>query len=218
MKEFAKLCEIVAKLRAPGGCPWDRKQTVKDFKNYLLEEVYELIEAIDTGDTGHVREELGDVMLLTVAIAQLYHEKKLFKVEDALKDINTKLIRRHPHVFGNVRIKTAEKVLENWTNLKNREKKRASFYDKIPKTVPALFYAYLIFKERDKFEKNRRKIDRSGFIKKVKQQARHFLSSQDEDSYAQLLYALAEWGSLHKVNPELTLLRKSHQEAKKHKY
>lgn len=218
MKEFAKLCGIVKKLRSPGGCPWDRKQTVKDFKNYLLEEVYELIEAIETGDAAHVREELGDVMLLAVAIAQLYTEKKIFTVDDALKEINAKLIRRHPHVFGNIKIRTAEKVLENWTNLKNREKKRVSFYDKVPKTVPALFYAYLIFKERDKFEKNRKKLHRSEFDAAIKKKIGVFLSSQDENSYAQLLYALVEWGSLHKINPELSLLRKSHQEAKKHIY
>jgi tetrapyrrole methylase family protein / MazG family protein len=218
MKEFKRLYDIVALLRSNKGCPWDRKQKIKDYKNYLLEEVYELIEAIDNKNQEHTKEELGDVMLLVLSICDVFRAGKKFTVAEVLREILDKLVRRHPHVFCTVKLRTAEKVLENWTKLKNKEKKRKSFYEKIPKTLPALFYAYLIFKERDKIEKLRRPASDAVLRKEIGVQMRSFLSRKDPESYGQLLYVLTEWGAMRKLNPELVLLKKSHREAKKYLY
>jgi len=218
MKEFRRLYDIVKLLRSKKGCPWDRKQKIMDYKNYLLEEVYELIEAIDNKDQEHTKEELGDVMLLVLSICDVFRAHGKFSVEEVLRGISDKLVRRHPHVFGTVKLRTAEKVLENWTKLKNKEKKRKSFYEKIPKTLPALFYAYLIFKERDKFEKKRKPLNNVLLRKEIEQDLRSFFTHRDPESYAQVLYALAEWGAMHKVNPELALMKRSHREAKKYLY
>lgn len=218
MKEFKRLYDIVALLRSDKGCPWDRKQKIKDYKNYLLEEVYELIEAIDNKNQEHTREELGDVLLLVLSICDVFRTGKIFTVEDVLREISDKLVRRHPHVFGTVKLRTAEKVLENWTKIKNKEKKRKSFYEKIPKTLPALFYAYLIFKERSKIEKLRRPSNDAALQKDIEDRLCSLFSRKDQESYGQLLYALVEWGAAHKLNPELVLLKKSHREAKKYLY
>jgi len=217
MKEFKNLCDIVTKLRSPKGCPWDREQKIKDFKNYLLEEVYELIEAIDTNDSAHVKEELGDVILLVVSMAEIYREKNILSIEEILNAIAGKLIRRHPHVFGDLKLDTPEAVLKNWTRLKNKEKKRKTFYEKIPRTLPALFYVYLIFKERQKFSKEK-KVKTAYRTKTVQKAVARFLRTKREADLASVLFQLAATASAYKINPELALLKTAHAQAKRERY
>jgi tetrapyrrole methylase family protein/MazG family protein len=146
---FEKLMEIMGKLRGPDGCPWDRQQTHESLKKYLLEETYETIEAIDSGDMGELCGELGDLMLQIAFHAQLAKERGDFEIRDSLDSINQKLLRRHPHVFGEAEVACAEEVAHQWDRIKMDEKgmeTRASIVDGVPKTLPALARAIEVSK------------------------------------------------------------------------
>src|SRR5919204_5028792 len=121
-EKFQKLVELMARLRAPGGCPWDREQTFDTIKPYTLEETYEVLDAIDRRDWQHLAEELGDFMLQAVFYAQMAAEQDLFTIEDSLEAINEKLVRRHPHVFGEGDAKTADAVKQRWDEIKREER------------------------------------------------------------------------------------------------
>jgi MazG family protein len=127
-------------------CPWDRKQRPETAIIYLVEEVYELLDAISSGDTGHIREEMGDVLFQVLFLIFLFDEKKLFSLSDVIRKNMEKMIRRHPHVFGEETADTTEKVLENWEIIKAKEKNksRASLIDSVPAGLPSLPRAYKI--------------------------------------------------------------------------
>lgn len=144
MKAFEKLMQIVSDLRDENnGCPWDRKQTPKSLVPNFIEELYEVIEAIEDEDDEALREELGDLMLHLVFQVQIAQEQGKFGMEDVLDAINNKLVRRHPHIFGDERVDTADKVKLNWELIKKKEKKdRKSVLDGIPRSMPALIQAW----------------------------------------------------------------------------
>jgi MazG family protein len=136
---FAQLVEIMARLRAPGGCPWDREQTFDTIKPYLLEETYEVLQAIDNRDWKELADELGDLLLQVVFFSQMAAEAGHFNVNDAIEAINSKLIRRHPHVFGDGDAKTSDEVLKKWDEIKATEKVRPKgLLAGIPRALPAL--------------------------------------------------------------------------------
>jgi tetrapyrrole methylase family protein/MazG family protein len=148
-EKFERFVEIMARLRSPEGCPWDRQQTHRSLKKYVIEETYEVVDAIDAGDAEDLCGELGDLMLQILFHAQLAKEEGVFDIEDVLDGISTKLIRRHPHVFGQTEVAGAEEVLHNWDQIKMQEKgmeTRASILDGVPKTLPALARAMEISK------------------------------------------------------------------------
>lgn len=146
--ELKNLIDVIAKLRGPGGCPWDRDQTHQTLKPNMLEEAYEAVDAMDSGDMKHLREELGDVLLQVVLHSQIASENGFFDIEDVAKGIKEKLIYRHPHVFGNVKVSSAAEVLDNWDKLKQEEKKhRKSAMDGISKSQSALMSAQKISKK-----------------------------------------------------------------------
>lgn len=155
MNEFDKLIDIVKKLRAPDGCPWDRKQTLYSLKDALLEETCELIDALDNKDIENIKEELGDVLLHVVFHSQTACEDGLFNIEDVICGINEKLIRRHPHVFKNEHYETAEQVKERWDEIKKEENKDKtapdSILDKVPKNLPSLMQAEKLQKKASKY-------------------------------------------------------------------
>lgn len=136
--EFRRLCEIVAKLRSPEGCPWDREQTLETIKPYTLEETYELLEAIDSGNDEHIVEELGDVLLQVILDAQIGADEGRFELPEIIAGIADKLIRRHPHVFGDVIANTPDEVKQNWDAAKKTEKQRESLLDGLPAALPQL--------------------------------------------------------------------------------
>lgn len=140
MDSFDTLVDIIAKLRSPDGCPWDREQTHFSIKGNLLEETYEVVEAIDEGDMGKLCEELGDLLMQIVLHAQMASEDKDFEIRDVICSINTKLVHRHPHVFGDAEAKDAQQVIANWELLK-REEGKGSLLSGIPKEMPALAYS-----------------------------------------------------------------------------
>src|SRR6185503_2812061 len=140
--DFAKLCDIVAKLRAPGGCPWDREQTNESLLPALIEEAYETAEAARAHDDTHFREELGDLLLLVVMHAQIASETGRFDIEEVIGQVSDKLIRRHPHVFGTSEARDAGAVLKQWEAIKREEKNADShFFANLPKALPALVRA-----------------------------------------------------------------------------
>lgn len=134
------LCEILLKLRSPGGCPWDRRQKKEDLLRYLLDEAYEAADAVAGDDPGEAREELGDLLFQILFLVRIYEETGAFTLQDVLREISEKMIRRHPHVFGDTSVDSVEEVKENWQAIKAREKKNRStgFFDGIPRSMPAL--------------------------------------------------------------------------------
>jgi MazG family protein len=144
-EKFQRLVEIMARLRGPGGCPWDREQNFDTIKPYLLEETYEVLDAIDARDWNELAQELGDLLLQPVFFAQMAAEAGYFRIEDTLDAINEKLIRRHPHVFAEGDAKTADDVKRRWDEIKKEEKPRdGGLLDGIPRRLPALVEAQQI--------------------------------------------------------------------------
>ncbi|PLS15151.1 nucleoside triphosphate pyrophosphohydrolase [Bacillus sp. M6-12] len=146
-REFSRLREIIAVLRGPNGCPWDKKQTHESLKKYLIEETYEVIDAIDSGDDDGLVGELGDVLLQVMLHSQIGEDEGLFTVDDVIRSISEKMVRRHPHVFGNAVAETAEDVTANWEKIKAREKKQdaglpSSFLAGISASLPQLIQSY----------------------------------------------------------------------------
>ena len=138
---FTKLCEIVAKLRAPGGCPWDREQTHESLLPALIEEAYEVAGAVRGKDSANFREELGDLLLLIVMHAEIASESNRFDISGVLKDVTEKLIRRHPHVFGSSDARDSSAVLKQWESIKRAEKTGKHYLGDLPAALPALVRA-----------------------------------------------------------------------------
>ncbi|MFA5889943.1 MAG: nucleoside triphosphate pyrophosphohydrolase [Actinomycetota bacterium] len=139
-----ELVSVMARLRGPGGCPWDAEQTHQTLAEHLLEEAYELLEAIESGDEEHIAEELGDVLLQVVFHAQMGTDADVFDIDDVARGLIDKLVRRHPHVFGEVEVSGPQEVVRNWDRIKHKEKGRRSAADGIPEALPALAYAQKI--------------------------------------------------------------------------
>jgi tetrapyrrole methylase family protein/MazG family protein len=152
-RSFARLYEIVQRLRAPDGCPWDREQSPASLRGDLIEETYECVEAIDEGDPAHIREELGDVFLLATMISYMHEQAGSFTVSDALEEICEKLIRRHPHVFGESEASTAAEVLKQWDIIKVEQegkKPKDSVLDQVSRALPPLERAFKLQKKAAK--------------------------------------------------------------------
>jgi MazG family protein len=135
---FPELVRVMAELRAPGGCPWDAEQTHRSLARHLLEEAHEALAAIDSGDLDALKDELGDVLLQVVFHSEIAQEEGAFDVDDVTDGLIAKLVRRHPHVFGDAEVSGADEVLVNWEKLKSAEGERAHLEEGIPETLPAL--------------------------------------------------------------------------------
>ncbi|HUI73892.1 MAG TPA: nucleoside triphosphate pyrophosphohydrolase [Candidatus Acidoferrum sp.] len=152
---FERLVALQARLRAPGGCPWDREQTHASLRTYLIEEAYEVLDALESGSDAKFAEELGDLLLQVVFHAQIAREEGRFTISDVIREIHEKMVRRHPHVFGEKRARDAAEVLKNWEQIKSEERKAlvssgdssdqkapASLLDGIPHTLPAMMEGF----------------------------------------------------------------------------
>ncbi len=140
-KKLADLAKIMDRLREDDGCPWDKKQTHETLKPYLLEEAYEVIEGIEDGDDDALKEELGDVLFQVIFHSRIAKERGSFTLDDVIVTVSDKMIRRHPHVFGDGNAKDAEEVLRKWEEIKSSEKKRESVLDGVPRKLPTLIRA-----------------------------------------------------------------------------
>jgi uncharacterized protein YabN with tetrapyrrole methylase and pyrophosphatase domain len=181
-----ELIRVMAKLRSPEGCPWDREQTHKSIRFYLIEEAYELLDSIEAEDDHEMAEELGDLLLHVIFHCQLARERGAFDFEKVAKHVTEKLIRRHPHVFGDTKVKDIQEVWANWEQIKKAEKHgtrhaRPSALDGIPKHLPALLRA----------EKLVKKARRGKLIPPAKK------SSAQKTAIAQKLFVLAQTAEAH---------------------
>ncbi len=213
VKELKELIEVIAKLRAPDGCPWDREQTHKSLRPNMLEEAYEAVDAIDSGDMANLREELGDVLLQVVLHAQIASEEGAFDIEDVAKELKEKLIHRHPHVFGNEKIETASEVLEAWDKLKNEEKTyRKSVMDGISKSQSALMSAQKISKKAVKTgfewpsEDSLYECIMSEFQEFKEAEKEKDLDHMEEE-FGDILFATVNLARWNKIDAEQALLR-----------
>ncbi|RKY45344.1 MAG: hypothetical protein DRP81_04065 [Candidatus Omnitrophota bacterium] len=216
MKEFEKLVKIVRTLRSKKGCAWDRAQKLGDLKNYLLEEVYELLDVLKEGGIEKIKEELGDVFLILVFIAQIFDEKKKFSIKDVLKKINTKLVTRHPHVFSSQKLKTKGDILRYWVNEKARTKRRKTVYQRLPKSAPSLLLAELLFREIRSLSRD---FDVKKILERIKSKAEKLsVSKRKKENLLGLLLEASKFSSLFKFNLESLLRERVFQLAHKVKY
>ena len=194
LSRFDALVEIIARLRAPDGCPWDRKQSHASLRANLLSECYEVLEALDEGDSDKLRDELGDLLMQIVLHAQIAREAGEFETGDVIQNINAKLIHRHPHVFGSKKVKDAEEVMHNWEELKEEEREPgASIMQSVPGEMPALGYSQEVQRRAAHVGFDWEDID--GIIEKLAEEVGEFqrAESQEEKAseFGDLLFTLA---------------------------
>ena len=212
LQGFERLMAIMRRLRAPGGCPWDAEQSHESLKRYLLEEAYEVIEAIDSADHAHLKEELGDLLLQPVFHSAIAEEKGEFTMDEVLEAINEKLIRRHPHVFGGESIETSQAQVENWEKIKKEEKgvERKSALSGIPPQLPALMQAQKITEKAARVGFDWEHTDQ--VYAKVMEELHEFeeamLAGDQQEMEAELgdlLFAIVNLGRFLAIDPEEAL-------------
>jgi MazG family protein len=213
MKEFSQLVRIMKELRHPKrGCPWDREQTPQTLKDYILEEAHELIEAIDRGHDEEIKEELGDLLLQIVFLARLAEEENKFSIRDVITGLSEKLVRRHPHIFGHVKVNGADEVKANWEKIKIAEKNKESVISDYPPSMPSLLLANRIASQAsgvgfdwNDAEKAFAKIDEE--TEELRTEIRAGRTGDVENEIGDLLFAVANVARLLKINPEFALAR-----------
>lgn len=205
-----KLIEIIDTLRSPNGCKWDREQTHATLRRNMLEEAYEAVDAINDNDPKHLKEELGDVLLQVVLHAQIAKEEGDFNIEDVAKNLNEKLIHRHPHVFGDVKVQNTQEILDNWEKLKKEEKPhRKSVMDGISKSQSALMSAQKISKKAVSvgFEWP----NEEELLKCVMSEFEEFKNAktqdEKEDEFGDILFAVVNLARWNKIDAEQALIR-----------
>lgn len=213
--EFKTLVAIMDRLRSPGGCPWDREQTSKSLRLYVLEEAYEVVEAIDNGDPDDLKEELGDLLLQIVFHARINQEDSTFAIDDVIRSITSKLIRRHPHVFGDVDANDSDTVLKNWHSIKKAEKGESpetSIFDGIPDILPALLKAVTYSRRAAQIGFDWNKPE--DVIEKLHEEVHELEQSvlrgdtdEVEEELGDILFVMTNLARHLKVNPELALER-----------
>ena len=208
---LAAIFEVVRRLRAPDGCPWDKEQTHRSLRPYLLEETYELLEAIDSGDEAKLREELGDVLLQVAMHAQIAADEGRFDAAAISEQEAAKMVSRHPHVFGDRQVRDAEDVLRNWERDKlaaaggqGEGAPRPSAVDKVPPTLPALAWALGLQKRaaRVGFDYHDARAAARGVAEEAEELARAESEEEFEREFGDLLFALVNVARKRKVNPE----------------
>ena len=212
-ENLEELIAVIAKLRAPDGCQWDREQTHSSLRPNMLEEAYEAVDAIDDNDMVHLKEELGDVLLQVVLHAQIASEEGAFTIEDVAKGIKDKLIHRHPHVFGDTKVNSTKDILDNWDKLKAEEKKhRKSAMDGISKAQSALMSA----------KKKKKKAVKTGFewpdeeslydciyseFEEFKDAKKEGNREHMEEEFGDILFAVVNLARWNKIDAEQALLK-----------
>jgi tetrapyrrole methylase family protein / MazG family protein len=223
---FTKLAAVMARLRAPGGCPWDREQTHSTLRTYLIEEAYEVLDALDSKDDSKFAEELGDLLLQVLFHAQIAAEDRRFSITDVIRAIHDKMIRRHPHVFGNVKAKTSAQVLRNWELLKKEErrvksgdpvetKSTHSLLDGVPHTIPALLEAFQLTRKAARIGFDWENVE--GIFEKLQEESaelREVLHKKEPDARIEselgdILFVAVNLSRFLNVDPEIALHKAS---------
>jgi tetrapyrrole methylase family protein/MazG family protein len=203
-----ELLAVMERLRGPDGCPWDREQTHASLARHLLEETHETLEAIDSGDPDRLREELGDVLLQVVFHAELARQEGTFDVDDVAQAITAKLVKRHPHVFGDVEVASASQVLVNWERIKHEEKGEHPIDQEIPATLPALARAAKVQRRAAGYGFDWRTADAA--LAKVHEELAELEEAppeRAEDELGDLLFAVASVARRLDLDPESALRR-----------
>jgi tetrapyrrole methylase family protein/MazG family protein len=210
---FPELVELMAKLRGPEGCPWDRKQTPDSLKPFLIEECYEVVDALDEKSPDKIREELGDLLFQIIFHARIAEENHEFTIQDVISTNVEKMIRRHPHVFGDARLSTDKEVLANWEEIKKREKgyeERKSVLEGIPRHLPSLLRAHSLQERAARVGFDWSKIDEA--LPKLDEEIAEFkdsLKKKDaagiEEELGDLFFMLVNISRFLDVNPEEAL-------------
>jgi tetrapyrrole methylase family protein/MazG family protein len=221
---FKSLYDIVARLRAPGGCPWDREQSPASLRGDLIEETYECIEAIDEKDPAHIQEELGDIFLLVTMLSYMHEEQGLFSVADVLRTVSDKLVRRHPHVFGSVKVNDSAEVLNNWAKIKVEQegrKPKDSVLDEVSTGLPPLDRAWKLQKKAAKAGFDWPNID--GVTEKVREELAEVLEAVNdvnnvEEELGDLLFSVVNLCRYLKVEPSAALHRTNSKFIKRFQY
>ncbi|MDR2397508.1 MAG: nucleoside triphosphate pyrophosphohydrolase [Spirochaetaceae bacterium] len=230
---FCRLYDIIVRLRAPGGCPWDREQTPQSLRGDLIEETYECVEAIDEQDPVHIKEELGDLFLLVTMLSYIHEEQGLFSVANVLDAVSEKLVRRHPHVFAGLTVKDSQEVLDNWARIKVEQegrKPKDSLLDKVSTALPPLDRAYKLQKEAAKVGFDWP--DREGPIRKIHEELREVLEAASalegsdpgtaadavEAELGDLLFSVVNLCRFFQVEPSVALQRTNGTFTKRFKY
>jgi len=201
--------EVIARLRAPGGCPWDREQTHESLRPYLLEETYELLEAIDSGDDAKMKEELGDLLLQVAMHAEIAAEEKRFDAAEVSEAVAAKMVARHPHVFGDVSVANADEVLRNWEHTKVKEARNSgreteSVVDRVPASLPALAWALGLQKRaaRVGFDFESPTQTAENVAEEAHELAEATDAKQAFEEMGDLLFAVVSLARRLKINPE----------------
>jgi len=219
---FEELVAVQARLRAPGGCPWDREQTHLTLRTYLIEESYEVLDAIENGKPQDLAEELGDLLLQVLFHADMAREAGAFDISHVIKGIHDKMVRRHPHVFGDVKAETSGEVLKNWAQLKAKEKQSSSggradsqnqtqsALDGVPRNLPALLEAYQLTRRAAQVGFDWKEV--KGIFEKLEEEAselRAALAASDrhavEEELGDILFSVVNLARFLKLDPEVAL-------------
>jgi len=212
-EKFTGLLSIIERLRSPEGCPWDREQTLESLRTYLVEEVYEVIEAIDGGNTEALKEELGDLLFHILFLSQIAKEQRRFDIGAVIDRISQKMISRHPHVFGEKNVSSPREVERNWFDLKEREKThRKSILDGIPHNLPALLRAYRVTERASRVGFDWQKADDvlaklDEEIQELNQALSQGHQEKIEAEVGDILFVLVNLARLTDSNPEEALRR-----------
>jgi tetrapyrrole methylase family protein / MazG family protein len=219
---FEDLVAIQARLRAPGGCPWDREQTHLTLRTYLIEEAYEVLDAIEKGNAIELTEELGDLLLQVLFHADIAREAGFFDISNVITGIHDKLLRRHPHVFGNVKAETASEVLRNWVQLKAKQKQKGSpdgaapkdspqsILDRVSRSLPALLEAYQMTRRAGQVGFDWEHVE--GIFEKLKEESQELQSALTtsnrravEEEVGDILFAAVNLARFLEIDPEVAL-------------
>jgi tetrapyrrole methylase family protein/MazG family protein len=211
MSQFDRLVDIMKRLRGPNGCPWDKEQTPETLKPYLIEEAYEVIDAIDNKGDSDIAEELGDVLLQVVFHAQIATEENRFTIEDVAQAISDKLVRRHPHVFGDVKVETSDQVVQNWERIKLQEKEHPkeeeSVLSGVPRHLPALLRALQMQKKAGRVGFDWEKTEE--VVQKVEEELQELQNAQTQEEkqeeFGDVLFSLVNLARFLKIDPEEAL-------------
>lgn len=215
MKEFDKLLTIIKTLRSPQGCPWDRVQTIENMRQYLLEEVYELQDAINCRKKLSIREELGDIFLILIVLCEMFRQSGAFDVKDVLQAIAKKLVSRHPHVFSTKKLHTKDEVLSYWIKTKAKKKNRKSIKCRLPQSAPSLILASLFFKELKHLKPEALSLDDAPLILSWLDDSLAKLRKRSlrKKAFSEALFHLARFAYISGIDLEALLRQKVFREA-----
>jgi tetrapyrrole methylase family protein / MazG family protein len=221
---FEKLQAVQARLRAPGGCPWDREQTHESLRTYLIEEAYEVLEALESRDDGKFREEMGDLLLQIVFHSQIAKEEGRFEVSDVIREVHDKMVRRHPHVFGQKRAKDSAEVLRNWEQIKKEERRAAgaksaggsqegkagSLLDGVSRALPAALEGFQLTRRAARIGFDWESVD--GVLRKMKEETGELQEAlgaknaeRAEQEMGDLLFGAVNVARFLHIDPEIAL-------------